>query len=131
MHRTNEREEAEEGGGGERMERGGRGRITRGMLPLLGFQVLSEYSRLHRKPPVTAGLLLTNTLIYLRPGFLHKILPTLDQVWFNPHLILKVNKLICSFHHSFFFFFSFSSSFAPAILSIITNYYYLFFFQFW
>lgn len=88
--RTSEREKRRRRGR-NRMDRGGRGRITRGMLPLLGFQVLSEYSRLHRKPPVTAGLLLTNTLIYLRPGFLRNILPTLDEVWFNPHLILKVN----------------------------------------
>lgn len=74
------------GGGG-----GVRGRMSRGMLPLLAFQVLSEYHRLGRKPPVTAGLILTNSLIYLRPGVLDRLLPTIDQVWFNPHLILKVS----------------------------------------
>ncbi|KAL6008978.1 Rhomboid-like protein 14, mitochondrial [Asimina triloba] len=72
------------------MEGEGRMRVTRGMLPLLGLHVVNEYYRLERKPPVTAGLLLANTLIYLRPAFLHDILPTLNQVWFNPHLIVKV-----------------------------------------
>lgn len=73
------------------------------MLPLLGFQVLSEYSRLERKPPVTAGLLLANTLIYLRPSFLNQILPSLDEVCFNPHLIVKNRDLkrffLSAFYH--------------------------------
>ncbi|WMV29599.1 hypothetical protein MTR67_022984, partial [Solanum verrucosum] len=29
-----------------------------------------------------------NKIIYLRPSFLHSILPTINEVWFNPHLIL-------------------------------------------
>lgn len=62
-----------------------------GMLALLALHAASEYCRMERKPPVTAGLLAANTLVYLRrPAFLDDILPTLDQVWFNPHLILKV-----------------------------------------
>nr|CAD1828643.1 unnamed protein product [Ananas comosus var. bracteatus] len=44
------------------------GGVWRGMLPLLGLHVANEYYRLGRKPPVTAGLILANTLIYLRPG---------------------------------------------------------------
>lgn len=72
------------------MERGGRGRISSGMLPLLAIQVANEYYRRGNKPPVTAGLLLANTLVYIRPGPLHKILPRIDEVWFNPYLIVKV-----------------------------------------
>lgn len=60
------------------------------MLPLLAIHAASEFYRLERKPPVTAALLAANTLIYLRPRFLHSILPSIDQVWFNPHLILRV-----------------------------------------
>lgn len=74
------------------MERG-RGRwnsVSRGMLPLLALHTVTEFYRLERKPPVTAGLIAANTIIYLRPSFLHPILPTINQVWFNPHLILKV-----------------------------------------
>ncbi|KAI9195455.1 hypothetical protein LWI28_014989 [Acer negundo] len=74
------------------MEGGGR-RVSRGMLPLLAIQALSEYHRLPWKPPVTAGLLVTNTLIYLRPAFLDSLLPSIDQVCFNPHLILKYRDL--------------------------------------
>ncbi|KAJ3683200.1 hypothetical protein LUZ60_013427 [Juncus effusus] len=85
------------------MEEGWRGR-ARVMLPLLGLQVASEYSRLDWKPPVTAGLILSNTLIYLRPGPLHRILPSIDRVWFNPYLIIK-NKdlrrfLLSPFYHA-------------------------------
>ncbi|XP_016513888.1 rhomboid-like protein 14, mitochondrial isoform X3 [Nicotiana tabacum] len=73
------------------MERGrGRwGSVSRGMLPLLALHTVSEYCRLERKPPVTAGLLAANTIIYLRPSFLDPLLPTISEVWFNPHLILK------------------------------------------
>jgi rhomboid domain-containing protein 1 len=63
-----------------------RGRI---LLPL-ALHVAGEYYRLQRKPPVTAALLAANTVIYLRPAFLRSILPSIDEVWFNPHLILKV-----------------------------------------
>nr|XP_018632293.1 rhomboid-like protein 14, mitochondrial isoform X2 [Nicotiana tomentosiformis] len=73
------------------MERGrGRwGSVSRGMLPLLALHTVSEYCRLERKPPVTAGLLAANTIIYLRPSFLDPFLPTITEVWFNSHLILK------------------------------------------
>ncbi|OAY73575.1 rhomboid-like protein 14, mitochondrial [Ananas comosus] len=85
------------------MERGRSGGVWRGMLPLLGLHVANEYYRLGRKPPVTAGLILANTLIYLRPGPLHRILPTVDQVCFNPHLILKYGDMrrffLSAFYH--------------------------------
>ena len=71
------------------MDIGGR-RVSRGMLPLLALHTVSEYYRLERKPPVTAGLLAANTLIYLRPAFLESVLPSINEVWFNAHLILKV-----------------------------------------
>lgn len=71
------------------MDIGGR-RLSRGMLPLLALHTVSEYYRLERKPPVTAGLLAANTLIYLRPAFLDPVLPTISKVWFNAHLILTV-----------------------------------------
>lgn len=73
---------------------GGGGRVWRGMLPVLALHAVSEYSRLDRKPPVTAGLIAANTLVYLRPNFLHTIIPTIDEVWFNPYLILKVSRSI-------------------------------------
>ncbi|XP_038970632.1 rhomboid-like protein 14, mitochondrial [Phoenix dactylifera] len=79
------------------------GRMSRGLLPLLALHVANEYHRLDRKPPVTAGLLLANTLIYLRPGPLHRLLPTIDEVWFNPHLIIKYGDLkrffLSAFYH--------------------------------
>ncbi|XP_058076862.1 rhomboid-like protein 14, mitochondrial [Magnolia sinica] len=85
------------------MEGDGRRRLSRGMLPILGLHVVNEYYRLERKPPVTAGLLLANTLIYLRPGFLNNYLPTLNQVWFNPNLIVKNRDLkrffLSAFYH--------------------------------
>ncbi|XP_021729512.1 rhomboid-like protein 14, mitochondrial [Chenopodium quinoa] len=74
------------------MDIGGR-RVSRGMLPLLALHTVSEYYRLQRKPPVTAGLLAANTLIYLRPAFLESILPHINEVWFNAHLILKYKDL--------------------------------------
>lgn len=81
----------------------GRGRwssVSRGMLPML---VLHEFYRLERKPPVTTALVAANTLIYLRPNFLHHILPTINEVWFNPHLILKYKDLrrffLSAFYH--------------------------------
>ncbi|XP_072974955.1 rhomboid-like protein 14, mitochondrial [Typha angustifolia] len=80
----------------------GRG-VSRAMLPLLALHVANEYHRLGRKPPVTAGLILANTLLYLRPGALHRVLPTIDQVLFNPHLILKYGDLkrflLSAFYH--------------------------------
>ncbi|KAJ0091815.1 hypothetical protein Patl1_24699 [Pistacia atlantica] len=84
------------------MERGGR-RVSRGMLPLLALHAFNEYYRLPWKPPVTAALLATNTLIYIRPAILDSLLPPIDQVWFNPHLILKHRDLkrlfLSAFYH--------------------------------
>ncbi|KAL9262293.1 Rhomboid-like protein, partial [Drosera capensis] len=74
------------------MDRRGR-RFSRGMLPLLAFNVLNEYYRLERKPPVTAGLLAANTLIYLRPSILESIIPDIDEVWFNAFLTVKNRDL--------------------------------------
>ncbi|KAF7837613.1 rhomboid-like protein 14, mitochondrial [Senna tora] len=78
-------------------------RVSRGMLPLLALHTLSEYYRSDRKPPVTAGLIAANTLIYLRPSFLDSFLPSIDEVWFNPHLILKHKDLkrffLSAFYH--------------------------------
>ncbi|XVF29782.1 hypothetical protein REPUB_Repub16aG0000700 [Reevesia pubescens] len=82
--------------------RGGRGGVSRGMLPLLALHAVNEYYRLPWKPPVTAGLLAANTLIYLRPSFVDSLLPSIDEVWFNPHLILK-NKDMKRFFLSAFY----------------------------
>lgn len=72
------------------------------MIPLLVLHTVSEYSRIDRKPPIIAALLASNTIIYLRPKFLHRFLPTIDQVWFNPHLILKYKDLTRFFLSPFF-----------------------------
>jgi rhomboid domain-containing protein 1 len=65
-----------------------------GMLPLLALQVLIEYGRAGAsRPPVTAALLAANALIYLRPGALDGILPSLTHVSFNPRLIIEVPNL--------------------------------------
>ncbi|KAL3332504.1 hypothetical protein AABB24_032861 [Solanum stoloniferum] len=82
--------------------RGKWGSVSRGMIPLLGLHTVSEYSRLDRKPPITALLLAANTIIYLRPKIFHPFLPTIDQVWFNPHLILKYTDLKRFFLSPFF-----------------------------
>ncbi|PWA35015.1 rhomboid protein [Artemisia annua] len=63
--------------------------ISNGMIPLMLFQAVNEYRRLDRKPPVTAALLAANTLIYLRPGVLHDVIPPIHDVFFNAHLIVK------------------------------------------
>ncbi|KAL5149271.1 Rhomboid-like protein 14, mitochondrial [Glycine soja] len=78
-------------------------RVSRGMLPLLALHTVSEYYRSDHKPPFTAALIAANTLIYLRPSFLDPLIPPIEQVWFNPHLILK-NKdlkrfLLSPFYH--------------------------------
>jgi len=66
---------------------------SRGMLPLLALQVLIEYGRAGAsRPPVTAALLAANSLIYLRPGALDGVLPSLSRVSFNPQLIVEVPK---------------------------------------
>ncbi|KAF9594137.1 hypothetical protein IFM89_028391 [Coptis chinensis] len=97
------------------MDRGDGRRGTRGMLPLLAVHTIHEYYRSERKPPVTAGLLLANTLIYLRPGVLDTLLPTLNEVWFNPHLILKHQDLkrffLSPFYHMGLLFFDYKRAF--------------------
>ncbi|MQM19368.1 hypothetical protein Taro_052373 [Colocasia esculenta] len=80
-------------------------RVSRaGMLPILALQVLSEYSHSDSRPPVTAALLLANILIHLRwPSPLDRALPSLDEVWFNPYLIMKNRDLkrffLSAFYH--------------------------------
>ncbi|KAI3730206.1 hypothetical protein L6452_18883 [Arctium lappa] len=64
-----------------------------GMIPLMLLQAVNQYRRLQRKPPITAALLAANTLLYIRPAFLHHILPPIQDVWFNPHLIIKHRDL--------------------------------------
>lgn len=95
---------------------GGRSRKGGGMLALLALHAFTEYSRLESKPPVTAALVAANTLVYLRkPAALDALLPTIDQVWFNPYLILKVcfpfPLLSCSF-------FSFSALLSQFLLGL-------------
>ncbi|XP_027916410.1 rhomboid-like protein 14, mitochondrial isoform X1 [Vigna unguiculata] len=68
-------------------------RVSRGMLPLLALHTFSEYYRSDHKPPVTAALIAANTLIYLRPSLFDSLIPPIQQVWFNPHLILKHKDL--------------------------------------
>ncbi|KAK6931919.1 Peptidase S54, rhomboid domain [Dillenia turbinata] len=76
------------------MVRGGRGgRISGVALPILALHAVNEFNRLDRKPLVTAGLLAANTLVYTRPGLLDSVLPSLEEVWFNPHIILKYMDL--------------------------------------
>ena len=66
---------------------------SRGLLPLLALQVLFEYGRVGAtRPPVTAALLVANTLVYLRPGALHELLPSLANVSFCPYLIIEVTN---------------------------------------
>uniref|UniRef100_A0A3Q7HAP9 Uncharacterized protein n=1 Tax=Solanum lycopersicum TaxID=4081 RepID=A0A3Q7HAP9_SOLLC len=43
------------------------------------LHTVTEYYRLDRKAPVTAALVAANTIIYVRPTFLHSILPTINQ----------------------------------------------------
>lgn len=64
---------------------------SKGMLSLLGLQVLLEYGRAgSARPPATAALLAANALIFLRPGALDSILPKKADVAFNPNLFFKV-----------------------------------------
>ncbi|KAG4214801.1 hypothetical protein ERO13_A01G140678v2 [Gossypium hirsutum] len=69
-----------------------RGAVSHGMLPLLALHAVNEYYQLPWKPPVTISLLTANTLIYLRPSFLDSLLLFVDEVWFIPHLILKLEE---------------------------------------
>ncbi|OQU86733.1 hypothetical protein SORBI_3003G136000 [Sorghum bicolor] len=74
-----------------------------GMLPLLALQVLIEYGRAGAsRPPVTAALLAANALIYLRPGALDGILPSLTRVSFNPWLIIEYGDLVRFFLSPFY-----------------------------
>eukprot|EP00250_Pteridium_aquilinum_P033663 c6040_g1_i1 orf=344-1363(-) len=74
-----------------------------GMLFILAFHAIAQYAGLDRKPPVTAALIIANVLIYLRPGRLDDVLPTVGDVCLNPHMILKdwdVKRLFLSaFYH--------------------------------
>jgi hypothetical protein len=90
--------EAEMGSGMSRGRRRGFGAgASGGMLPLLALQVLIEYGRAGAsRPPVTAALLAGNALIYLRPGALDGILPSVTRVSFNPRLIVEVPNLTYS-----------------------------------
>lgn len=76
---------------------------NRGMLYILALHVASEFSQLDRKPPVTAGLIAANTLVYLRPGVLDDLLPSLSEVCLQPYLILKNKDLkrlfLSAFYH--------------------------------
>ncbi|XP_071702963.1 rhomboid-like protein 14, mitochondrial [Rutidosis leptorrhynchoides] len=77
--------------------------VSNGMIPLMLFQAVNEYRKLDRKPPVTAALLAANTLMYLRPDFLRHIIPSIDDVFFNAHLIVKYWDLkrffLSAFYH--------------------------------
>eukprot|EP00252_Welwitschia_mirabilis_P013430 TRINITY_DN29537_c0_g1_i1.p1 TRINITY_DN29537_c0_g1~~TRINITY_DN29537_c0_g1_i1.p1 ORF type:complete len:342 (-),score=41.72 TRINITY_DN29537_c0_g1_i1:50-1075(-) len=80
-----------------------RPRRNGGMLYLLALHVASEFMQTDRKPPVTAGLIAANTLIYLRPGPLNEMLPTLSEACLNPYLVFK-NKdfrrlFLSAFYH--------------------------------
>lgn len=67
---------------------------SRGMLPLLALQVIIEYGHAGAsRPPVTVALLAVNSLVYLRPGALGGVLPSLARVSFNPQLIIEVPDL--------------------------------------
>jgi rhomboid domain-containing protein 1 len=67
---------------------------SRGMLPLLALQLIIEYGHAGAsRPPVTVALLAVNSLVYLRPGVLGGVLPSLARVSFNPQLIIEVPDL--------------------------------------
>lgn len=82
---------------------GGRGR-SHGLLALLALHAGNEFHRLGWIPPVTAGLVLGNALVYLRPGPLHRLLPSVTAVCFNPHLIFRYGDLrrlfLSAFYHA-------------------------------
>ncbi|CAL4950376.1 unnamed protein product [Urochloa decumbens] len=62
----------------------------KGMIPLLGLQVVLEYGRRESsRPPVTAALLAANVLVFLRPGALDGILPRINEVALNYQHSLK------------------------------------------
>lgn len=75
-----------------------------GMLFILAFHALAQYAGRDRKPPVTAALIVANVFLFLRPGRLDDVLPTISEVCLNPHLVLKnwdVKRLFLSaFYHA-------------------------------
>ncbi|KAL2653952.1 hypothetical protein R1flu_022080 [Riccia fluitans] len=74
------------------MNRGGRSRRPgggNGMLYMLALHAASQFMQLPRKPPITATLIVANTVVHLRPGVLDQVLPTVHEVCLNPYLILK------------------------------------------
>ncbi|CAL4976761.1 unnamed protein product [Urochloa decumbens] len=76
----------------------------KGMIPLLGLQVVLEYSRRESsRPPVTAALLAANVLVFLRPGALDGILPRINEVALNYQHSLKFmlskNFFLSPFYH--------------------------------
>ncbi|XP_062196882.1 rhomboid-like protein 14, mitochondrial [Phragmites australis] len=76
---------------------------SRGLLPVLALQVLLEYGPAGAaRPPVTAALLAANALVYLRPGALDGLLPSLQRASFNPHLIMKYGDLTRFFLSAFY-----------------------------
>lgn len=76
----------------ERMSRRRRrGRIS-GNLCILGLHLYSEFRRQPREQPtVTAGLIAANTLIYLRPGVLDDLLPSVEEVCLQPYWVVQVS----------------------------------------
>lgn len=75
-----------------------------GMLFILAFHALAQYAGRDRKPPVTAALIAANVLVFLRPGRLDDVLPTIGDVCLNPYLVFKdwdVKRLFLSaFYHA-------------------------------
>ncbi|BBM99856.1 rhomboid-related protein 4 [Marchantia polymorpha subsp. ruderalis] len=74
-----------------------------GMLYMLALHAASQFMQLPRKPPVTATLILANTIVHLRPGVLDLVLPTVQEVCLNPYRVLKDwdarRLLLSAFYH--------------------------------
>jgi hypothetical protein len=67
---------------------------NRGMMTLLGLQVVLEYGRQgSARPPVTAALIVANSLVYLQFGDLRRILPLNVDISFNPYRIIEVRTI--------------------------------------
>ncbi|MCO5573419.1 hypothetical protein L7F22_027190 [Adiantum nelumboides] len=75
-----------------------------GMLFILAFHALAQYAGRDQKPPVTAAVIVANVLLFLRPGRLDDILPSISEVCLNPHLVFKnwdVKRIFLSaFYHA-------------------------------
>jgi rhomboid domain-containing protein 1 len=69
------------------------------MLYMLAVQAATRFVQLPRKPPVTTTLIAVQTLIYLRPGKLDAVLPTLSEVCLNPYFVVKVRAGSSSLIH--------------------------------